>query len=189
MVCRCPQHVRQQQWQTDGNFWQYNLSTTHFTLQSFVCCSFLVPLWLICLTLHMLPLRQEQLTAFLTLPPVSKMAQSKKIRVCIWGGGCFCASVQMHRWNIHEVVWFFLANLCQKRRKMQQLGWVDALAVMLLEKNKAGGVERGIWGSDSLQSATMCPKLKSQPMFFLNTTRWRYTLLLNSQMPKKISCP
>lgn len=33
---------RQKQWQTDSNFWQYNLLTTHLTLQSFLFCSFLV---------------------------------------------------------------------------------------------------------------------------------------------------
>lgn len=39
---------------------------------------------------------------------------------------------------------FFPSNLCQKRIKVQQLGWVDALAAALLWKNKTGGGERGI---------------------------------------------
>lgn len=84
---------RQQQWQTDSNFWQYNLLTTNLTLQSFLFCSFLVPFWFMCLTCYMLPLRQEQLTASLTTPQVPKMTQSNRIRVCVWGGGCFCACV------------------------------------------------------------------------------------------------
>lgn len=39
---------------------------------------------------------------------------------------------------------FFSPNLCQKRIKVQQLGWVDALAAALLWKNKTRGGERGI---------------------------------------------
>ena len=35
---------------------------------------------------------------------------------------------------------FFLANLCQKRIKVEQLGWVDALAVVLLRKTRLEGV-------------------------------------------------
>lgn len=69
--------------------------------------SYLVPLWLMCLTLHMLPLRQEQLTASLTVPQVPKKTQSNWIRVHIWGGGCFCACMWGRRRNIHEVVFFF----------------------------------------------------------------------------------
>lgn len=46
-----------------------------------------------CLTCYMLPLRQEQLTASLTTPQVPKTTQSNRIRVCVWGGGCFCVCV------------------------------------------------------------------------------------------------
>lgn len=152
-VFRCLQHVRKQQWQTDGNFCQYNLSTTHLTLQSYLLCSFLLPLWFMCPTLLVLPSRQEQLTASPALPQVPKMTQSNRIRFCIWGGGCFCASVLGHRESIHEVV-CFLANLFHERRKVQQFGWVDALAVSLLWKTTLGR-KIGICGGDSFQSATM----------------------------------
>lgn len=147
---------RQQQWQTDCNFWQYNLSATHLTLQSFLFCAFLVPLWLMCLTRYMLPLRQEQLTASLTMPQVPRMTQSNRIRVCVWGGGCACVCVRAqkkHPWS--SLLLFFLTSLCQRRRKVQQLGWANALAAVLLRKNKTRGGEMGIWEGDSLQSATM----------------------------------
>ena len=63
-----PSISRRQQWQTDSNFWRYNLLSTHPRLQFFSFCSFLVPLWLMCLSRYMLPLRQEQLTASFTMP-------------------------------------------------------------------------------------------------------------------------
>lgn len=131
-------------------------SATHLTLQSFLFCAFLVPLWLMCLTRYMLPLRQEQLTASLTMPQVPRMTQSNRIRVCVWGGGCACVCVRAqkkHPWS--SLLLFFLTSLCQRRRKVQQLGWANALAAVLLRKNKTRGGEMGIWEGDSLQSATM----------------------------------
>lgn len=128
--------------------------TSHSNL--FSPCFFLVPLWLMCLPRSMLPLRQEQLTASLAVPQVLKMTQSNRIRVCVWGGGCFSVCARRHRRCIHEVVCYFFTNLWQEGRKVQQLGWADALAaVMLWKKNKTGGWEGGIWEGDSLQAATM----------------------------------
>lgn len=57
---------------------------------------------------------------------------------------------------------------------MQQLGWVDGLAAVLLLGNKTGGAEIGIGRRESLQSATMvcvcvcvcfCPKQISEARF------------------------
>ena len=120
-------------------FLQHNLSNTHLTLRCFLSRSFLVPLWLMCLALHMLPLRQEQLTASLTLPKVPEMTQANRIRARIWGCWVFLCMCAGHGRNIHEVV-CFLANLCQERRKVQQLGWADGLAVALLWKTRLEGV-------------------------------------------------
>lgn len=68
------------------------------------------------------------------------------------------------------------SNLCQKRIKVQQLGWVDALAAALLWKNKTRGgegegFERVI--HCDLPKWSMCPKLKSQPRLCLNKPCWR----------------
>ena len=117
--------------------------------------SFPVPLWLMCLTLHMLPLRQEQLTASLAVPQVPEKTQSNRIRVRIWGGGCFCACVRGRRRNIHEVVCFFFSQFMseEKNGAAARVGW--CLGSRVVAKNKTGGVEIGIWGGDSLQSATM----------------------------------
>lgn len=116
--------------------------------------SHLVPLWLMWLTLHMLPLRQEQLTASLTVPQVPKMTQPNRIRVCIWGGGCFCACMWGHRRNIHEVVCFFSQFMSGKKKgAAARVGW--CLGSRVVVRNKTGGGEIGIWGGDSLQSATM----------------------------------
>lgn len=131
---------RQQQWQTDCNFWQYNLSTTHLTLQSFLCCSLLVPLWLMCLTCYMLPLRQEQLTASLTMPQVPKMTQSNRIRVCVWGGGCFCACVWGHRRSFHEVVCFFNQFMSEEKKgAATRVGWCLGSCVVA-KKTRLEGV-------------------------------------------------
>lgn len=118
--------------------------------------SFPVPLWLMCRALHMLPLRQEQLTASLAVPQVPEKTQSNRIRVRIWGGGCFlCVRVRAQEKHPWSSLVFFSANLCQKRRNgaAARVGW--CLGSHVVAKNKTGGVEIGIWGGDSLQSATM----------------------------------
>lgn len=70
---------------------------------------------------------------------------------------------------------YFIAFLCQKKRKMQKLGWVDLLAVVLWQKNKRGGGVIEIEGVIHciLPQRYVRPKLKSQPRLCINKACWR----------------
>lgn len=50
---------------------------------------------------------------------------------------------------------FFFIQFMSEENKGAAARWVDALAALLLWKNKTRGGERGIWEGDSLQSARM----------------------------------
>lgn len=108
--------------------------------------SFLVPLWLMCLTLHMLPLRQQQLTASFTPPQVPKMTQSNRIRVRVWGGGCFCACVWGHRRNIHEVVCFFGQFMSEEKKGAASSGGLMPWQSCCCEKQDWRGWDRDLRG-------------------------------------------
>lgn len=98
-----------------------------------------------CLTCYMLPLRQEQLTASLTTPQVPKMTQSNRIRVFLWGGGCFCVRVYVRAQMIHPWIFFFQPIYVRGEERCSSLGGLMPWQLCCCKKNKAW---EGVWDRD-----------------------------------------
>lgn len=110
--------------------------------------SFPVPLWLMCRALHMLPLRQEQLTASLAVPQVPEKTQSNRIRVRIWGGGCFlCVRVraqEKHPWS--SLFFFFSQFMSEEKERCSSSGGLMPWQPRCCEKQDWRGWDRDLRG-------------------------------------------